>query len=158
MALYTLQPTSVICTSTGLSTSSPTYSAGDILGNELTISMAAASTGGRGVITAINVQNSSTNSTGGLDMRIFSAASSATNDNAANSWTDANSRLQLMAIQVAAPVASALNSTSYNWNLWMPFTTTTSPNLFLDVITLGTPIVFAAVTDLQYTFEILQWV
>lgn len=158
MSLQTLQPTSIQVTASGLTTSITAYAAGDMLGSELTLTSAAATTGGRGVITGIYVQNSSTNSTGALDMRLFSAASSPAADNNANSWSDANSRLQVVAYVVPAPTASALNSTSYVGNLWLPFTTTSSANLFLNVICLGTPAVFTAATDLQYTFEILQWI
>lgn len=157
MSLSTLQPTSIVVTASGLTTSITAYTAGDMLGAELTLTSAAASSGGRGVITGIEVQNSSTNSTGALDLRLFNAASTPAADNAANSWSDANSRLQVVAYQIAAPVASALNSTSYAGNLWLPFTTSGSANLFLNVIALGAPAVFSAATDLQYTFEILQW-
>lgn len=157
MSLSTLQPTTVVVTASGLTTSITAYTAGDMLGTELTVTNAVSASGGRGVITGIQVQNSSTNSTGALDMRFFNAASTPAADNAANSWSDANSRLQVVAYQIAAPVASALNSTSYAGNLWLPFKTNADANLYLNVIALGTPAVFSAATDLQYTIEILQW-
>lgn len=156
MAL-SLQPTTVTVTASGLTTATTAYSAGDMLGTELTVTGAAAATGGRGAIVSIEVQNSSTNATGALDMRFFNAASTPAADNAANSWSDANSRLQVVGIQIAAPVASALNSTGYTGNLYLPFKCNADANLYLNVICLGTPAVFSAATDLQYVIEILQW-
>ncbi len=159
MALSTLQPATIAVASSGLTTSITAYTAGDMLGAEATATGMAATSGGRGVVTAITVQNSNTASTtGALDIRLFSAASSPAADNGANSWSDANSRLQVVGIQVAAPVTSALNSVSYTGNLWLPYLCTSSANLFLNVICLGAPAVFASATDLQYTFEVLQWV
>lgn len=158
MALSTLQPTTVTATASGLTTVTTAYTAGDMLGAEQTVTNAAAASGGRGVITGIHVQNSSTNVTGALDMRFFNAASTPAADNAANSWSDANSRLQVVQIQIAAPIASANNSSIYTGGLWLPFKCNADANLYLDVICLGAPAVFAAATDLQYTFEILQWV
>ena len=157
MALSTLQPWTFTVAASGLTTSITAYTAGDMLGSELTITGAAATTGGKGVITSIEVQNSSTNVTGALDLRFFSAASTPAADNAANSWSDANSRLQVVGIQVAAPVASALNSVGFTGNLWLDYTTTSSSSLFLNVICLGAPAVFSAATDLNYTINGLQW-
>lgn len=147
----------VVATASGLTTSITAYTAGDMLGAEQTLTAMANATGGGGAVTAINVQNSATNVTGALDLRLFSAASTPAADNAANSWSDANSRLQVIQYQIGAPVASALNSTIYVGELYKAYTTTSSANLFLNVIALGAPAVFAAATDLQYTFEILQW-
>lgn len=147
----------VVGTASSLTTVTTAYTAGDMLGSETTLTAMANATGGGGAITAINVQNSSINVTGALDIRLFSAASTPAADNAANSWSDANSRLQVVAYQIAAPVASALNSTIYAGELYKAYTTTSSANLFLNVICLGAPAVFTAATDLQYTFEILQW-
>lgn len=158
MALYTLQPAQVVSTASGLTTSITAYTAGDMLGAEQTVTSAAATSGGKGVITSIMVQNSSTNTTGALDMRWFNAASTPAADNAANSWSDANSRLQVVQYQCAAPVASALNSSITAGNLWLDFLTSGSANLFLNVICLGAPAVFSAATDLQYTQNFLQWV
>jgi hypothetical protein len=159
MALSTLQPATIAVASSGLTTSITAYTAGDMLGAEATATGMAATSGGRGVVTAITVQNSNTASTtGALDVRLFSAASSPAADNAANSWSDANSRLQVVAYVVPAPTTSALNSTTYVGNLWLPYLCTSSANLFLNVICLGAPAVFATATDLQYTFEVLQWI
>lgn len=161
MALSTLQPAQVVSTASGLTTAITAYTAGDMLGAEITVTSAASASGGKGVISSLMVQNSVVNSpvTGALDMRWFNAASTPAADNAANSWSDANSRLQVVGIQVSAPTASALNSVSYTGNLWLPYHCaggTTS--LFLNVICLGAPAIFTAATDLQYTFEIMQWV
>lgn len=157
MALTTLQPWTFTVAASGLTTATTTYTAGDMLGTELTITGAAFASGGKGAITSIEVQNSSTNSTGALDMRFFNAASTPAADNAANSWSDANSRLQVVAYQVGAPVASALNSTGYTGNLWLDYTTVSSTSLFLNVICLGAPAVFSAATDLQYTINGMFW-
>lgn len=158
MALSTLQPAQVVVTASSLTTSITAYTAGDMLGAETTVTSAAASSGGKGVITSIMVQNSSTNSTGALDLRFFNAASTPASDNAANSWSDANSRLQVVQYQIAAPVASANNSSITAGNLWLDFLTAGSANLFLNVIALGAPAVFSAATDLQYSLNFLQWV
>lgn len=160
MALSTLQPAQVVVTASGLTTSITAYSAGDMLGAEITVTSAAATSGGKGVITSIMVQNSVVNSpaTGALDMRFFNAASTPAADNAANSWSDANSRLQVVQYQCAQPVASALNASITAGNLWLDFLTAGSANLFLNVICLGAPGVFGAATDLQYTLNFLQWV
>lgn len=158
MALSTLQPAQVVVTASGLTTSITAYTAGDMLGAELTVTSAAGSSGGKGVLTSIMGQNSSTNTTGALDMRFFNAASTPAADNAANSWSDANSRLQVIQYQLAAPIASALNQSITAGNLWLDFLTAGSANLFLNVIAIGAPAVFSAATDLQYTLNFLQWI
>jgi hypothetical protein len=155
--MATLQPAQVVVTTSGLTTTITAYTAGDMLGAEQTVTNAASSSGGSGVITSIMVQNSSTNVTGALDLRFFNAASTPAADNAANSWSDANSRLQVIQYQIGAPIASANNSSITAGNLWLDFDTAGSANLFLNVICRGAPAVFSAATDLQYTINILQW-
>lgn len=159
MALQTLQPApAVVVTTTSLTIATTAYTAGDMVGTELTLTGMAAANGGGGVIVGIQVQDSA-KVVGALDLRLFNAASTPAADNAANSWSDANSRLQVVGYQVAAPVASALNGIGYTGNLQLPYHCaggTTS--LFLNVITLAGNAIFAANTDLQYTFEIWQWV
>lgn len=160
MALSTLQPAQVVSTASGLTTAITAYTAGDMLGAEITVTSAASASGGKGVISSLMVQNSVVNSpvTGALDMRWFNAASTPAADNAANSWSDANSRLQVVQYQCPQPVASALNASITAGNLWLDFVTSGSANLFLNVICLGSPGVFGAATDLQYTQNFLQWV
>lgn len=157
MALRTLQPWSVSIAASGLTTSITAYTAGDMLGTELTLAGAASASGLGGAITSIGVENHSTNSTGALDMRFFSAASTPAADNAANSWSDANARLQVNQIQVIAPVASANNSTCFTGGLWLDYLCGAT-SLFLNVICLGAPAVFTAATDLFYIINGVQWV
>lgn len=157
MALKTLQQKTIVATASGLTTASTAYTAGDMLGSELTLTGAAAVAGDGGAIVGIQVEDHA-KIIGAVDLRFFNAASTPAADNAANSWSDANARLQVVGIQVAAPVASALNGISYTGGLYLPFKTNGDANLYLNVITLAGHTFFVAATDLQYTVELLQWV
>jgi hypothetical protein len=160
MSVQTLQPTSVVATASTLTTATTAYTSGDMLGAEMTIAAAAAS-GGRGVITAITLENSAnTVALGATELWIFNVASGAAADNAAAAWSDAQLRTCVLAgVPLIAPITIGATGQMISvGNLWLPFTTSGSANLFVNHVTRSGHTFFTAATDLQYTFEILQWV
>jgi hypothetical protein len=160
MAIRTLQDIAVITvTASGLTTASTAYTAGDMLGAELTLTGMASATAGRGIIQAITIEDHS-KLIGSTTLYIGTAATTPAADNAANSWSDANMRLITaggVIYTMPAPITSALNSAAYVGNLNLPFTTTSSANLFLNVVTNTGHTFFGAATDIQYTFHVVQW-
>jgi hypothetical protein len=160
MAIRTLQDAAVItATASGLTTATTAYTAGDMLGSELTLTSMASATAGRGVITGITIEDHS-KLIGSVTLYIGTAATTPAADNAANSWSDANMRLITAGGVIwtsGTPISSALNSALYAGNLWLPFSTTSSANLFLNVVTNTGHTFFGAATDIQYSFHVLQW-
>lgn len=157
MSVKSLQPFEILATASGLTTASTAYTAGDMLGSELTLANAAAVVGDGGFITSIQVEDHS-KIVGALDLRFFNAASTPAADNAANSWSDANARLQVVGQPVAAPTVSALNAIGYTGGLMLKYKCDpASSSLFLNVITLAGHTFFGGAADLQYTIGLLRW-
>lgn len=161
MAVKTLQPVAaVVATAAGLTTATTAYTSGDMLGTEITLTGMTATAGDGGVITGITLENSAnTVALGATEMWLFNVASGAAADNAANAWSDTQLRTcVLAAIPLAAPVTVAATGQMISQNnLWIPYHTAGTTSLFLNVVTRSGHTFFTAATDLQYTFEILQW-
>jgi hypothetical protein len=151
-----LQDFQIVVNSAGLTTATTAYSVGDMLGTEVSLTNAAGSSGGSGVVTGIHVVDAD-KIIGALDIRLFNSASTPAADNAANSWSDANALKQVAGVQIGPPVVSANNGTISATGLWIPYTCAVS-TLFLNVITLAAHTFFAIATNIQYTFELLRWV
>jgi hypothetical protein len=156
-------PVTLQTTASGLTIATTAYTSGDMLGQEQTLTGAAASTGGRGVITEITLQNSAnTVALGATELWIFPAASTPAADNAAAAWADAILRgnpAPLAAIAIPAPTTiGATGQMITVGGLWLPFTTGATANMFVNHVTRTGHTFFTAATDIQLTFEIVQWV
>ena len=156
--MATLQTKTIDITSSGLTTATTAYTAGDMLGPEYTLSGAAFYAGGEGYITGLQIVDKA-KIIGGTDWRFFDAAASPAADNAANSWADANAITQVASCQLPAPVTSALNGQAYLGNLWLPYKCASgSTSLYMSVITLTGHTFFGAVGDLVMRVYLAQWV
>jgi hypothetical protein len=94
--------------STGLTTSVTAYSIGDVLGAEFTFTVCRAA--GRGSVITHAMLLDAANIVGAVDLYLFKQASTPAADNAANSWSDANRKLEIGKIQFETPATpSALN-------------------------------------------------
>lgn len=153
MSLRTLQPFSIAATASGMSTS-PAYSIGDMVGTELTLANAAFTSGDGGFIVGVHIEDDAALATT-LRLKFFNAASTPALDNAANSWSDANARLEVADVATTAFVASALNGTSTTGNLMLPYTCAAT-SLFLNTIALASWTA-ASTTDLHFIISLLRW-
>lgn len=153
MSLRTLQPFTISATASGMSTS-PAYSVGDMVGTELTLANAAATSADGGFITGIHMEDDAV-AISTLRLKFFNAASTPAADNAANSWSDANAQKEVACVDATAFVASALNGTSTTGNLMLPYTCA-STSLFLNTIALAT-FTAGSTTDLHFIISLLRW-
>lgn len=101
-------PLTVPVPSSGLTTATTAYTAGDQLGAELTFTVGRAS--GRGVVITSAFLIDKSKVTGPVDLWLFDRASTPAGDNAANSWADADMANCIGRIKFDTPQASALNS------------------------------------------------
>lgn len=139
----------------GLTTSITTYSVGDILGTEKTITNCALNSGKSGTVLSAGVFDNA-KVTGAINYFLSNAALAGVGaDNAAWTITDTQTSIVGM-IPFPTPYASALNSYGEVTNLGLSYTTTTSTSsLFGDGVTLTANAVFGAATDLGYMAAIL---
>lgn len=153
-------PAEVTCTSAGLTTATTAYAVGDQAGTEMTLTSAAASSGGHGVITGIELVDNSARM-GSYQLWIFNASTTPAADNAAASWSDADAAKAIAGgpIIMPAPYVMANNGVGGAGNLWLPFKCSGTANLYVDIQLLSVPTsnFFSAVGDLNFRFSILQW-
>lgn len=149
----------ITCNSAGLTTSVTAYTIGDQAGTEITVTGAAATSGGYGVITSIECVDNSAR-LGSYQLMIFNAATTPAADNAAASWSDADALKAIgnCPVIMPAPYVMANNGVGGMGNLWLPFKCSGTANLFIDIILLGVPTsnFFSAVGDLNFRLLILQ--
>lgn len=139
--------------SAGLTTSVTTYTSGDMLGSELTLTSMSNYNG-----SALTIMSASlidyAKVTGAVDAYLFNVASSPAADNAANSWADQTAFKAI--INFPAGTASALNSFAEVANIGMSMSTSGSTSLFFNAVTRTANAVFGAATDLKYTITVLR--
>lgn len=134
--------------SAGLTTSVTAYTAGDVLGTELTLTNMALANGRQGLIVSAELVDYA-KVTGAVDVYLFNAASSPAADNAANSWADANMLTCVGVLNFGTPTASALNSIAQLTNVGLAYTTVASTSLFAVLVTRTANAIFGAATDLK---------
>lgn len=141
--------------SAGLTTSITAYTAGDMLGTEVTWTGMAISAGKSATILSATMVDKAA-VVGAVQLHFFTAASTPAADNGANSWSDANRLLEVPGyVPFPTPVASALNGFSQVTNLGLSFTTTSTSSLFGNAITQVGHTFFGAVGDLVYSAALL---
>lgn len=98
----------VPATAAGLTTATTAYTAGDMLGSIWSFTSAVATSAGYGTIVGVQLQDDSA-VIGAVDIHFFVSTVTQAADNAANSWSDADSQLGCGVISLPAPYGSALN-------------------------------------------------
>jgi hypothetical protein len=140
-------------TSAGLTTSATAYASGDQLGTEITLSTAGVSSGliyGAQVVDKADVVVAT-----GLELWLFSAATTPAADNAANSWSDADMANLVAVVPCTALYNSGLNTivtTNPAATCQIPFVA--SGALYCNIVTRGANSFFGAVGDLLVTVYI----
>ena len=133
--------------SSGLTTVTTAYTAGDVLGAEFVFAAARAS--GRGVVITSAVLIDKAKVVQAVDAFVFDRASTPAADNAANSWADADAANCKGIIQFPAPTASALNGIAVaNNNLPLVVKGNSSVNIYVVLVTRASHTFFGAATDL----------
>lgn len=141
----------------GLTAASTAYTAGDMLGTEVTWTGMAITAGDSATILSGNMLDNA-KVVGAVDLMFFTAASTPAADNAAESWSDANRLLQNNGgamVQFGTPLASALNSLAQVANVGKSYNTSGSTSMFGNGVTRIGHTFFGAATDLKYSLDIL---
>lgn len=131
----------VSATAAGLTTATTPYTAGDMLGTIWSFTSAVATSGGYGYIVGAQLQDDSA-VIGAVDIHFFSATVTQAADNAANSWSDADSQLGEGVISLPGPYLSALNRKAV-WQGALPFKCAAT-TLFACFVTQSANAVFAS--------------
>lgn len=113
------RPKPIQVTSSGLTTATTAYSAGDQVGTQFTFAGAAIATGGGGYIESI-VLNDETAIIGTYTAWIFRSSATAASDNAAFSISDADSE-NLVGVVQLGPVYSGVNNFTATWLGSLPY-------------------------------------
>lgn len=147
-------PDVVVVSSTGLTTATTAYTAGDVLGNEMTFTVGRAA--GRGVVITSALLIDAANIVGAVDAYVFDRASTPAADNAANSWSDANRAFQRGKIQFETPATpSALNRDAIASNgLPLVVKGNASTDIKIVLVTRTAHTFFGAVSDLTVVLGI----
>jgi hypothetical protein len=151
-------PTQV--TSAGLTVATTAYTSGDTAGTEMTFANAARTSGFGGVIASATLFDLSQKvNLIGVELWLFSAASTPSADNAANSWSDANIALLqgVVKFDAASWAVSALNSVNVQTNVGIAYKCAAT-SLFGVFVLRGVPAgnFFSAVGDLQVTLGFVR--
>jgi len=129
---------------TGLTTTTPTYTAGDQVGAQFTFANAARVSGGSGTIVGV-VMQSYQDVIGAVDFVIFDSSVTLAGDNAAfNLATDTDVLKVVGLVQLAGAFDLGANRIAQAFNLAIPFVCSGSASLFGSLITRSSHAVFAA--------------
>lgn len=148
--------TEVTFTSAGLTTATTAYTAGDVLGTELTVASVARVNAGYLTIVDAKLVDAA-NIIGAVDAYIFNAASTPAADNAANAWADADMVNLVGLIHFGDVIISANNRITLPLNL--PLTIkcgTGTTSLFMVLVTRAAHTFFGAVGNLTGRLLIAQ--
>jgi len=135
--------------SAGLTTATTAYTAGDQVGNQITLAGAARANGGGGMIVGVSLI-SAADIIGPFDVAIFDSSVSLAADNAAFLISDADSLKLVALIQLAGAFDIGGNRIAQAQNLAVPYVCDSGgSSLFAALITRATHTWFGAVGDLQ---------
>lgn len=148
--------TEVAITSSGLTTATTAYIAGDVLGTELTLTGMARANAGYFTIVEANLVDKA-NVVGTVDAFLFNAASTPAADNAANAWSDANMANLLGVIHLGDLVTSANNRVLRGVNLPLVGKCAAgTTSIFMVLVTRGAHTFFGAAGDLVGRLQVIQ--
>lgn len=144
-----VNPVDLQVQSANLTTATTAYTAGDQLGDEITLTGIGGSNNGYGVITAITLIDYS-RVLGAIELRFFRDSTTPAANNAAYAWSDADNTKLVPGgiVTLQTPVLDANSGVTSVPNLWIPFRTGAShSNLYMDMITRSNNAVFAGGAD-----------
>lgn len=140
-------------TSSGLTTSTTGYTAGDQMGAEMTFANAARYSGGTAIVEKLYLTNRSVQ-LGGVLAVVSGAASTPASDNAASAWSDANNELGV-AVLPLTPMLTSANNQILSWSGYEPIKCSAT-SLFVNLVTLSTHTFFGAVGDMVLQMSVLR--
>jgi hypothetical protein len=141
--------------SSGLTTATTSYAAGDQMGAQFTITNAANASGGAGYVTGITLV-SAADQIGAVDVVLFDSSVTLAADNAAFAISDADALKTIAIVQLNGAYDIGNNRVAQAYNLAIPFVCSGTANLFAGLITRSTHTFFGAATDLQLIVYIEQ--
>lgn len=136
-------PQKLSVTSSGLTTVTTTYAAGDQVGALMTLSNAAAVSGGSGVITGVTLIDAS-DVLGAVDLVIYDSSVTLGSDNAAVSISDADALKIVAVVQLTGAYDIGENRVSQAQNLAVPYVCNGSADLYASIIARSSISPFAA--------------
>lgn len=145
----TVNPFDIQVQSANLTTATTTYTSGDQLGDEITLTGVGGTNNNYGVITSITVVEYS-RVLGAFELRFFRDTTTPAANNAAAAWSDADATKLIPGgvVMLPPPSQDANNGVIAMANLWIPFRTGSShANLYMDMITRTGNAVFAGGAD-----------
>ena len=134
--------------SSGLTTGSTAYSAGDQVGAQFTIAGAARATGGTGRIKSV-LLISAADIIGAFDVAFSRASITPAADNAAFAISDADALALVALVQLAGSFDLGANRIAQAFNLDIPYDCSGGTSLYANLITRVGHTFFGAETDLQ---------
>lgn len=144
--------------SSGLTTASTNYAAGDQVGAEMTFDAAAPGNAGLTVLVGVGLVDDG-DVFGASDIIIFKDTTTEASDNAAASWSDADGAKMVPGgiITLPAPIDfGGVRMTSVS-GLWIPVQSGTGhDDLYVDIVTRTANAFFAAADDLHLTLAFVQ--
>lgn len=141
--------------SSGLTTATTTYTAGDQMGAQFTITNAANASGGAGYITGVTLV-SAADQIGAVDVVFFDSSVTLAADNAAFAISDADALKTVAIVQLNGAYDIGNNRVAQAYNLAIPFVCSGTANLYAGLITRSNHTFFGAATDLQLITYIEQ--
>lgn len=134
--------------SSGLTTATTAYAAGDQMGAQFTITNAANASGGTGYITGVTLVSAADN-IGAVDVLFFDSSVTPAADNAAFAISDADALKTVALVQLNGAYDIGNNRVAQAYNLAIPFVCSGTANLYALLITRLNHTFFGAATDLQ---------
>ena len=128
---------------TGVTTTTPAYTAADQVGTLVTIANAARVTGGSGTITGVVLIDQS-DIIGAYDIIFFDSTITPAADNAAFAISDADSLKIVASVQLAGAFDLTNNRLAQAYNLAVPYVCSGGTSLFAALLTRGGHTVFTA--------------
>jgi hypothetical protein len=136
--------------SSGLTTSTTAYTAGDQVGAQFTFASAARASGGSGTIVGVTLVDAA-DVIGAYDVAVFDSSVTLASDNAAFSISDADALKLVGVVQLAGAYDIGGNRIAQAFNLAVPYTCSGGSSLYAGLICRVGHTFFAAVTNLQLT-------
>lgn len=136
--------------STGLTTATTAYTAGDQVGARFTFASAARASGGTGTLVGVTLVDAA-DIIGAYDVAIFDSSATLASDNAAFSISDADALKLVGIVQLAGAYDIGGNRVAQAFNLAMPYACSGGSSLYAGLICRVGHTFFAAAGNLQLT-------
>lgn len=145
-------PLRISVASSGLTTATTAYTAGDQVGTQFTLASAALESGGLGIITGVELI-SAADIIGAYDVFIFRSSVTLASDNAAFAISDSDALNLVGLVQLSGAYDIGNNRICQAYNLAVPYDCS-GTSLFAALITRAGHTFFGAATDLQLVVHV----